>query len=127
MWPRSATATRRPSPPEPKRSRRGGDRGLGERAWSVRVRREAWASPDAARHDAELAAPRLLVNGADVDRKDEGTVRLLQAFRATVEDGAPPPIPVRPAVAASLVGVAGAESLASSSRPVAVPDFSEGG
>lgn len=102
-------------------------RAPGERAWSVRLRREAWASPDATTHDAELVPPRLLVAGTSVDRKAEGTVRLLQGFRATVEDGAPPLIPVRPAVAASLVGVAGAESLASGSRPMAVPDFSGGG
>lgn len=99
-------------------------RARGDRAWSVRVRREAWAAPDAATHDAELVPPRLLVAGAEIERKAEGTVRLLQGFRATVEEGAPPLIPVRPAVAASLVGVAGAESLAAGSRPVAVPDFS---
>ncbi|WP_436774073.1 Gfo/Idh/MocA family protein [Yinghuangia sp. YIM S09857] len=99
-------------------------RARGDRAWSVRVRREAWASPDAATHDAELVPPRLRVDGVEIERRAEGTVRLLQGFRATVEDGAPPLVPVRPAVAASLVGVAGAESLASGSGPVPVPDFS---
>ncbi|MFD3975753.1 hypothetical protein [Streptomyces cyaneofuscatus] len=38
-------------------------------------------------------------------------VRVLQGFRATVELGEPPLVPVRPATAASLVGMAGAESL----------------
>ncbi|HEY8372243.1 MAG TPA: hypothetical protein VIL00_05820 [Pseudonocardiaceae bacterium] len=50
---------------------------------------------------------------------------MLQAFRATVERGEPPPIPVRPAVATSLVGVAGAESLRNGSRPVPVPTVPE--
>ncbi len=43
-----------------------------------------------------------------------------------MERGEPPLVPVRPAVAASLVGVAGAESLANGSRPVPVPMMATG-
>ncbi|MFV2117197.1 hypothetical protein ACE14D_01555 [Streptomyces sp. Act-28] len=43
-------------------------------------------------------------------RGAEGTVRLPCAFRGTTERGEPLSVPVRPVVAASLVGVAGAES-----------------
>ncbi|MEU3214404.1 gfo/Idh/MocA family oxidoreductase, partial [Nocardiopsis alba] len=56
-----------------------------------------------------------------VDRGAEGTVLLFQGLRRTVEEGAPPPVGVREAVAASLVGVAGARSLEEGSVPVAVP------
>ncbi|MBH5333983.1 Gfo/Idh/MocA family oxidoreductase [Streptomyces pactum] len=97
-------------------------RAAGERAWSVRVRAEAWACEDGRTREEERTAPPLLLDGRPVERKAEGTVRVLQAFRATVERGEPPLVPVRPAVAASLVGVAGAESLANGSRPVRVPD-----
>lgn len=97
-------------------------RAAGERAWSVRVRTEAWAAPDGRTHEEERTAPALHLAGRPVERKAEGTVLVLQAFRATVERGAPPLVPVRSAVAASLVGVAGAESLADGSRPVPVPD-----
>ncbi|MEU3447316.1 Gfo/Idh/MocA family oxidoreductase [Streptomyces thermolilacinus] len=97
-------------------------RAPGERAWSVRVRTEAWASPDGrARDEERVPAPLTLDGGEVVPRGAEGTVRVLLAFRDTVEHGAAPLVPVRQAVAASLVGVAGAESLASGSRPVAVP------
>lgn len=61
-----------------------------------------------------------------VARGAEGTVRVPRAFRATMERGEPPLVPVRPAVAASLVGVAGAESLANGSRPVPVPVMTTG-
>ncbi|MFF3767611.1 Gfo/Idh/MocA family protein [Streptomyces sp. NPDC001922] len=105
-------------------------RGQGERSWSVRVRAEGWTRPEGRTHEEERTPPALSLAGRTVERAAEGTVLLLQGFRATVEQGAPPLIPVRPAVAASLVGVAGAESLRDGSRPVRVPDVSgavEGG
>ncbi|GAA3688444.1 hypothetical protein GCM10022224_062360 [Nonomuraea antimicrobica] len=99
-------------------------RGPGERAWSVRVRAEGWTSPDNRTRDEERTPPALSLAGETVERAAEGTVLLLQGFRATIERGEPPLIPVRPAVAASLVGVAGAESLKNGSRPIPVPDLS---
>ncbi|MCP9943997.1 Gfo/Idh/MocA family oxidoreductase [Streptomyces somaliensis] len=105
-----------------------GSRGLaesvrapGERAWAVRFRTEGWAAPDGRTREKERLPPPLLLAGRPVERRDEGTVRVLRAFRATVEEGRPPLVDVRAAVAASLVGVAGAESLANGSRPVTVP------
>ena len=93
-----------------------------EDAWHVRLRKEGWAV-DGGEADEEIRrATRFELGGAVVDRHDEGTARMLRAFRATVEEGAPPMVPVRAAVAASLVGVAGADSLDRGSRPVAVPD-----
>ncbi|MFE6314791.1 Gfo/Idh/MocA family protein [Streptomyces rochei] len=59
--------------------------------------------------------------GEPVTRGAEGTVRILRAFRATMTQAEPPLVPVRPAVAASLAGAAGAESLANDSRPLPVP------
>ncbi len=108
-----------------------GERGLvesmraqGERAWSVRVRTEGWAHADGdAAREEERVPPPLTLEGVPVNRGAEGTVLLLQGFRATVEDGQPPVTGVREAVAASLVGAAGAESLALGSVPVAVPDL----
>ncbi|MFE1360887.1 Gfo/Idh/MocA family protein [Streptomyces harbinensis] len=97
-------------------------RAPGERSWSVRLRSEAWTRADGAAHEEEREAPPLILAGRPVARRDEGTVRILQGFRATVEGGAPPLIPVRPAVAASLAGVAGARSLENGSQPVRVPD-----
>ncbi|MFV0137942.1 Gfo/Idh/MocA family protein [Streptomyces sp. HMX87] len=97
--------------------------GPADRAWSVRLRSEGWATPDGLPRDEERVPPELSLAGEPVERKAEGTVLVLQAFRATVEEGAPPLVPVRPAVAASLVGVAGAESLENGSRPVALPGF----
>ncbi|MFF7626239.1 Gfo/Idh/MocA family protein [Streptomyces cyaneofuscatus] len=99
-------------------------RASGERAWSVRVRAEGWTRSDGVTHEEERVAPPLTLDGGPVERQAEGTVRVLQGFRATVEHGEPPLVPVRPAVAASLVGVAGAESLRNGSRPVRVPDVS---
>ncbi|MFB6503079.1 MULTISPECIES: Gfo/Idh/MocA family protein [unclassified Streptomyces] len=99
-------------------------RASGERSWSVRVRAEGWTRDDGVAHEEERAAPPLTLDGQPVERRAEGTVRVLQGFRATVERGEPPLVPVRPAVAASLVGVAGAESLKNGSRPIPVPDFS---
>ncbi|MDT0344483.1 Gfo/Idh/MocA family protein [Streptomyces litchfieldiae] len=99
-------------------------RAPGERSWSVRVRAESWTRADGVAHEEERTPPPLTLNGQRVERQDEGTVRVLQGFEATVERGEPPLVPVRPAVAASLVGVAGAESLRNGSRPVRVPDFS---
>ncbi|GAA2253731.1 hypothetical protein GCM10010145_21970 [Streptomyces ruber] len=97
-------------------------RALGDRAWSVRVRTEGWAAPDGRTREEERVPPPFSLAGEPVDRRAEGTVRVLLAFRDTVERGRPPLVPVRPAVAASLVGVAGAESLGDGSRPVPVPD-----
>lgn len=96
----------------------------GDSAWSVRVRSEGWARPDGRAHE-EIRRPRpYQVDNEPVDPMAEGTVALLEGFHAAVEHGAAPLIPVRPAVAASLVGVAGAESLARGSQPVLVPDVS---
>ncbi|MER5490109.1 Gfo/Idh/MocA family oxidoreductase [Streptomyces sp. NPDC002490] len=100
-------------------------RAPGDRAWSVRVRAEGWTRPDGTTRDEERVPPQVEWDGIPVERGAEGTVLLLRAFRETVEHGAPPPVPVREAVAASLVGVAGARSLAEGSRPVPVPDVWE--
>ncbi|MEU1785871.1 Gfo/Idh/MocA family oxidoreductase [Streptomyces sparsogenes] len=99
-------------------------RAAGARSWSVRVRAEGWTQADGVTREEERVPPSLMLDGRPVERQAEGTVRVLQGFRATVERGEPPLVPVRPAVAASLVGVAGAESLENGSRPVRVPDFS---
>jgi predicted dehydrogenase len=99
-------------------------RAPGDRAWSVRVRAEGWTREDGRVSDEERVPPPLPLSDGVVERSAEGTALLLQGFRATVEKGEPPLIPVRPAVAASLVGVAGAESLAAGSRPVTLPDLS---
>jgi predicted dehydrogenase len=99
-------------------------RTTGEEAWSVRVRAEGWAQADGQTREAVRVPGPYLVNDEPIDRMAEGTVAVLEGFRATVERGTPPLIPVRPAVAASLVGVAGAESLAKGSGPVPVPDVS---
>lgn len=96
-------------------------RAAGERAWSVRVRHEAWTRPDGAAHEEERTAPPVLLDGEPVERGQEGTVLVLRGLRDTVLHGTPPPVGVREAVAASLVGVAGARSLAEGSRPVPVP------
>lgn len=96
-------------------------RAAGERSWSVRVRTEGWATPDGHAREEERTPVPLVLAGKPVARGAEGTVRVLRAFRATMERGGSPLVPVRPAVAASLVGVAGAESLANGSRPVPVP------
>ncbi|WP_280222371.1 Gfo/Idh/MocA family protein [Nocardia neocaledoniensis] len=99
-------------------------RAPGERAWSVRVRKEAWTTPDGVVHDEERAPEAVtLPDGTPVEPKAVGTVRILEGFRATVEHGAAPLVPVGPAVAASLVGVAGARSLREGSRPVRMPDL----
>lgn len=99
-------------------------RAAGERSWSVRVRAEGWTRGAPVANEEERVPPRFILDGEAIERRDEGTVRILQGFKATVERGEPPLVPVRPAVAASLVGVAGAESLATGSRPVPMPDFS---
>ncbi|MFI1314825.1 Gfo/Idh/MocA family protein [Streptomyces albidoflavus] len=101
-------------------------RAAGERSWSVRVRTEGWATPDGHVREEERPPVPLTLAGEPVARAVEGTVRVLRAFRATMERGEPPLVPVRPAVAASLVGVAGAESLANGSRPVPVPAVTTG-
>lgn len=97
-------------------------RAPGERAWSVRLRAEAWATPDGRVREEERVPPPFIFAGEPVERHAEGTARVIEGFRATVEDGAPPLVPVRPAVAASLTGTAGAVSLAEGSRPVPVPN-----
>ena len=60
--------------------------------------------------------------GEVVDPGEAGTARVVEAFWRTVTEGRRHRGPVRAAVAASLVGVAGARSLAEGSRPVALPD-----
>ncbi|TDC84770.1 Gfo/Idh/MocA family oxidoreductase [Actinomadura sp. 7K507] len=97
-------------------------RGPAERSWSVRVQAEGWTRPDGVAREEERTPPALHVDGKAVERGAEGDVLLLEGFRATVEKGEPPLVPVRAAVAASLVGVAGATSLNEGSRPVRVPD-----
>lgn len=104
-----------------------GERGLveslragGDAAWSVRLRREPWAARGRPLEELR-SAPELTLGGERVPRMEEGTTRVLLAFHATIADGAPPLVAAGPAIAASLVGVAGAESLARGSAPVAVP------
>jgi predicted dehydrogenase len=97
-------------------------RAPGARAWSVRVRKEGWTAGDGVTSDEERApAAVTLPDGTLVEPKAEGTVRILEGFRACVERGAPPLVPVGQAVAASLVGVAGARSLHNGSCPVPMP------
>lgn len=98
-------------------------RAPGSRAWSVRVRKEAWTSPDGQVCDEERAPSPLSLDGTLVEPKAEGTVRVLEGFRASVERGEPPLIPVQHAVAASLVGVVGAQSLRDNSHPTPMPDL----
>ncbi|MEU4416924.1 Gfo/Idh/MocA family protein [Nocardia salmonicida] len=99
-------------------------RAPGGRAWSVRVRKEGWTDRSGVTRDEERTpAPMTLPDGTLVEPKAEGTVRILQGFRACVEEGAPPLVPIGPAVAASLVGVAGARSLRDGSRPVSMPNL----
>lgn len=99
-------------------------RTAGERSWSVRVRAEGWTRGAATAHEEERVPPPYVLDGQEIERHNEGTVRILAGFKATVERGEPPLIPVRPAVAASLVGVAGAQSLKNNSQPAPIPDFS---
>jgi predicted dehydrogenase len=94
----------------------------GDSAWDVRLRTEGWALGRAEASEQTRRADHVELGGEPVRRHDEATVLLLRAFRDTVEAGAPPLVPVRQAVAASLVGVAGAESLARGSSPVDVPE-----
>ena len=96
-------------------------RAPGTDAWSVRVRHEGWARGGPALDEVRVP-PRVDLGGGPVDRMEEGTALIVEAFRRTVVEGAPPRVPVRPAVAASLVGVAGARSLAQGSVPVRMPD-----
>lgn len=97
-------------------------RAPGDAAWSVRLRNEPWAHGGSLR-DEVRTPPEVRVAGATVSRMEEGTARVVEAFRRTVTEGAPPRVPVRTAVAASLVGVAGARSLAEGSVPVRMPDI----
>lgn len=98
-------------------------RSSGDAAWSVRVRREPWAGGEVAT-DEIRQPPELLLDGISVRRVDEGTARILSAFRATIEDRSPPLIGLGPAVEASLVGVAAADSLARGAAPVPAPSRS---
>ncbi|TJZ45999.1 Gfo/Idh/MocA family oxidoreductase [Streptomyces piniterrae] len=108
-------------------------RAAGDRCWHVRLRRDAWATADGrGAYEEELTPPalRLAAGGGapggprtvEVPRHDEGTALIADAFRACMEEGAAPRVPVRPAVAASLVGTSAAVSLAEGGRAVAVPD-----
>lgn len=101
-------------------------RSSGDNAWDVRLTKAEWATSSREAVEEIRSADRVELNGETVDRHNEGTVLMLQAFKATVEQGAAPLISVRAAVAASLVGVVGAESLALGSRPVPFPDVSGG-
>ncbi|MBO8200031.1 Gfo/Idh/MocA family oxidoreductase [Streptomyces smyrnaeus] len=108
-----------------------GSRGLaeslrapGEAAWSVRLRNEPWAHGGSLR-DEVRRPPRTVLYGEQVAPAEAGTARIVEAFRRTVTEGAPPRVPVRAAVAASLVGVAGARSLRQGSVPVPVPDVAQ--
>ncbi|ALL76978.1 oxidoreductase [Pseudonocardia sp. EC080610-09] len=92
----------------------------GADAWSIRLRSEPWASPTGAVREQVRVPER--VSGGDRDEPGSaGTVGVLEAFRACLDDGAPPLVPVRAAVDASLVGVVAAGSLAAGGTPVAVP------
>lgn len=97
-------------------------RAPGEHAWEVRLRREGWALGQDSVIEETRRPDRVELDGEVVERHHEGTILMLRAFRDTVESGAEPMVSVRAAVAASLVGVAGAESLAGGSRPVPVPN-----
>ncbi|WP_344561485.1 Gfo/Idh/MocA family oxidoreductase [Streptomyces axinellae] len=96
-------------------------RAPGRDAWSVRLRNEPWAHGGSLRDEVRAAEP-VRLYGEVVEPGEVGTARVVEAFWRTVTEGAPPRVPVRAAVAASLVGVAGARSLAEGSRPVALPD-----
>jgi predicted dehydrogenase len=100
-------------------------RSPGEQAWDVRLRQEGWVAGQDGALEETRTAERVELDERLVDRHDDGTVRVLQAFRGTVETGEPPLVPVRAAVAASLVGVVGAESLDRGSIPVAMPSMWE--
>ncbi|MGP3991186.1 Gfo/Idh/MocA family protein [Streptomyces sp. 3N207] len=99
-------------------------RAPGDAAWSVRLRNEPWANGGSLR-DEIYPPQRTTLYGRPVDPAEAGTALIVEAFRRTVTEGAPPRVPVRPAVAASLVGVAGARSLAEGSVPVPVPRVAE--
>ncbi|WP_051580290.1 Gfo/Idh/MocA family protein [Pseudonocardia acaciae] len=96
-------------------------RGRGDDAWSVRVRMEPWAAPAGQVREEVVVPEPMPLGGEPVERAAEGTVAVLAAFRDTIEHGAEPLVPVRAAVAASLVGVVGAESLRRGGEPVPVP------
>ncbi|MDJ1131340.1 Gfo/Idh/MocA family protein [Streptomyces iconiensis] len=96
-------------------------RAPGEDSWSVRLRNEPWAHGGSLRDEVRTPPP-VRVGGNAVSRMEEGTARVVEAFWRTVTEGAAPRVPVRTAVAASLVGVAGARSLTEGSVPVPVPD-----
>ncbi|MBO8191251.1 Gfo/Idh/MocA family oxidoreductase [Streptomyces oryzae] len=99
-------------------------RAPGEDAWSVRLRNEPWARGGSPR-DEIRQPPRTTLYGEAVASMEAGTALIVEAFRRTVTEGAPPRVPVRAAVAASLVGVAGARSLAEGSVPVSAPRVAE--
>ncbi|MEV0370119.1 hypothetical protein AB0I10_09875 [Streptomyces sp. NPDC050636] len=95
--------------------------------------RDAWATAEGrSAYEEELTPPALRLSGGggapggprvfDVPHHDEGTALVADAFRACMEEGAAPRVPVRQAVAASLVGTSAAVSPAEGGRAVAVPD-----
>lgn len=98
-------------------------RGRGEAAWSLRLRAEAWTTPTGEVREEPRVPEPLIVGDRRIERGAEGTVRVLQAFLATLDDGAPPLVPVRAAVDASLVGVVAARSIAGGGVPVPVPQI----
>lgn len=98
-------------------------RAPGSRSWSVRVRKEPWSCQDGVLLDEQRQPSPLVRDGTAVEPKAEGTVRVLEGLRASVERGEPPLVPVGQAVAASLVGVVGAWSLQNGSRPAPMPDL----
>jgi predicted dehydrogenase len=97
-----------------------GTRGLLENlrqgdASRVRLRREAWASATGEVEDVVVEPPPL---------KDD--VRMLRAFADAIRRGVPPRQDARFAVACSLAGVSGLESLRRGSAPVPIPIFRAG-
>lgn len=78
-----------------------GSRGLvesvrsgGDRAWSVRLRRDRWAAGERPAEEERTPAE-LILGGERVPRMDEGTARIVAAFRATIGRGDPPLVGVR--------------------------------
>lgn len=96
-------------------------RAPGPAAWSVRTRAEPWVDGGGVADETHTPPP-VRLSGLEVSRAEEGTALVMAAFRDTVVAGAEPRVPVRAAVAASLVGVLAADSLRDGGRPVRLPD-----
>lgn len=96
--------------------------------WRGRIEPTAYCTHTCQRSSLSPASCRpaavTLPDSTLVEPKAEGTVRILEGFRACAERGALPLVPAGPAVAASLVGVVGARSLRSGSCPVPMPNLS---